>query len=370
MTAVREPVITEINGRFRAKLYVLKAARIGERKYEYDWGSTAAEARAASYERQRQQGAIPISALRKAEITVDLWIGQHLQYLRTIRGCRESSVYTYRKLHELYIRPMLGTIKLKDISPAHIAQMQQRMADATLSVARIRATTNFLGHALRRAYKQEIITRNPVDLLDRLPSKAVNGKAVLAKDDLDRLLQAFAGTWWYDHVLLLVYTGMRRGEMLGLRRCDVDLQTNVITVRCSLVDNGTALQHQEYAKTESGQRRIALAPRLVEMLRTRLEWTAVGGIEGPLFPGRDGRWQRPNSFNITFARKMREIGLKAWPHLLRHSHASILLRETGNLAQVSKHLGHSNTAITASVYAHAMQDVDHALATAIGEALK
>ena len=162
-------------------------------------------------------------------------------------------------------------------------------------------------------------------------------------------------------------SGCRRGELLALRWCDVDLEQGTLRVARSLerVTIRTAkrtryeLRFKE-PKTKRSRRTIALPPFAIERLRRhRLEqaerfFSAGARPDGStLLFERDGMPWNPNTFGLTFARIARDAKLpKVRLHDLRHSFASLLLAGGADLKTVSTALGHSTIAVTADVYAH------------------
>jgi integrase len=359
MSALRKPVLTQRGRLWQAKTYI---GRInGKSQYAYVSAETEAEATAAAYAKLRE--ANPAVGLGQSALTLGEWMQQHLQYMQRER--KHSTTHRANQIYRAYIEPVLAHKKLRQIAPLDIDLVHARLYKAQLSGSTIRQTHFLLNSAFRRAKRMGLMSTNPCADMDKPKLQEVR-KQVLTIENLKALLAAFAGTWWHDHVLLLTHTGLRRGELLGLRRRDVDLIAGTITVGNTLLEIDSEMR-VDTPKTAAGFRILALPADVMTMLKTRLETFDALSPDHPLFPNRDGDWQRPSSLSVAIKEQAKRLGLEAWTHLFRHSHASILLRATGDLAQVSKRLGHANTAITARVYSQAMEQVDHNMATVSGK---
>jgi integrase len=178
-----------------------------------------------------------------------------------------------------------------------------------------------------------------------------------------------------------VTTGLRRGEILGLRWSDVDLTAGIVTVVQSLEQTDEGLRFKS-PKTHRSRRSISLPAITIEALRShratqakeRLALGPARNEHGLVCPRPDGAPWAPDVFSTTFAAFVRRSGMKPFRfHDLRHSHATHLLRVGVHPKVVSERLGHSSVSITLDTYSHVLpgmqQDavrlIDSALATAI-----
>jgi integrase len=194
---------------------------------------------------------------------------------------------------------------------------------------------------------------------------AVELRAFLASVAEDRLRAAW---------VLIIATGMRRGELLGLRWSDLDLDDARAAVRRSLVSVRNELSFTE-PKTKRGRRSIALDSRTVDELRAHRvrqaqERLALGlgsdGPEGLVFTDALGDPIKPDTFSQFFERRVRQLGLpKIRLHDLRHSHASMALAAGVNPKVVSERLGHASVAFTLDTYSHAIPALEEEAAERI-----
>jgi integrase len=164
---------------------------------------------------------------------------------------------------------------------------------------------------------------------------------------------------------------MRRGEVLGLRWSDVDLDTARLSVRQAVIIVAYEVQTSDI-KTDNGRRTIDLCDRTIEVLK---EWRERQDEERDLlgdeyedndfvFASQDGSWVNPDFFSQCFDRLLTKSPLpRIRLHDLRHTHATILLKAGVPVKVVSERLGHANAAFTITVYQHVMPGMQADAAT-------
>jgi integrase len=202
---------------------------------------------------------------------------------------------------------------------------------------------------------------------------------LLAAIDADRTFLAFAGE---DRLaplwVLAASSGMRRGELLGVRWSDVDLDAATLQVRSSRVAFG-ALQVTKEPKTTRSRRTIPLPDRTVEALRTwkarqARERLAAGSAYtdlGLVFADELGGYLSPSGTSKAFGRQVKAAGLpRITLHQVRHSFATIALEQGIDVLYVSELLGHSSAAITQTVYQHSRPERVRAAVDTISKAIE
>ncbi len=205
-------------------------------------------------------------------------------------------------------------------------------------------------------------------------------KQILSANDVIAVVLAAKATQIYPHVVVLLSTGVRRGELMGLRWGDVDLEAAKLRVARSLeIISASRLRIKE-AKTRHGRRNISLPAIAVEALRdhrrAQLEARIKLGI-GKLtsshyvFGDFEGKALNPERITYQWKRFVVDTGLPTVTlHALRHSHASALIAAGQDVVTVSRRLGHASPTITLSIYAHLFANTDESAATAIEAVLK
>lgn len=245
-----------------------------------------------------------------------------------------------------------------------------------LSMRTVRYVHTIVSKALKDARRKGLVRSNVAE--DATPPAATAARApeftAWTPDELRRFLGAVAGHHHGALFRLAAMTGMRRGELVGLRWDDVDLEGGRLVVRHAITFAGGQLV-EGGPKTARGRRSIDLDPVTVATLRShrtrQLEERLLVGAgyddRGLVFAGPDGRPWQPDSITGAFDRlvakhELRRIRL----HDLRHTHASHLLAAGVNAKVVSERLGHSSVSFTLDVYGHVMpgQQADAAAAVA------
>jgi integrase len=171
-----------------------------------------------------------------------------------------------------------------------------------------------------------------------------------------------------DHILWLLYamTGMRRGEGLGLRWQDLDIQGGVMAVRQTVIDVGGRVEFST-PKTARGRRVIALDPSTLEAVRKH--WARNDRPPGSLvFSEKDGSPLNPGQVTRRFRAILSKVGLpRIRLHDLRHTHATLALQIGIHPKIVSERLGHSTVAFTLDIYSHATPHMQADAAIRLGE---
>ncbi len=165
-----------------------------------------------------------------------------------------------------------------------------------------------------------------------------------------------AGLW-----VVALSTGMRQGELFGLRWSDIEFDPGCITVRRSLDETRGTFMVKE-TKTK-GARRIDLPPHAVAVLQAhRKAMLAEGHIDAPVFCAPGGNWLRKsNVCRRDFVPAMKRAGVPVIRfHDMRHTHASLLLQAGVNVKVVAERLGHSSPTVTMNTYAHVLPTMQKA----------
>jgi integrase len=223
--------------------------------------------------------------------------------------------------------------------------------------------------ALKRAVRLGLIPRNPVDAVDPLRHSR-REVPLLDVHVAERVIEAATGTRLELPVLLAVTTGMRRGEILGLRWADADLEHGSLEVRQAL------LPGRRFAtpKSSSGRRPVALPGQVVEALKAQLaRCQETRRVLGPAYEDHDlvvclgdGRPWEPTTLSSAFHELTRKAGLEGLRfHDLRHLHATVLLRAGIHPKVVADRLGHSTVGVTLDVYSHVVPDLQKEAARAV-----
>ncbi|WP_306487746.1 tyrosine-type recombinase/integrase [Agathobaculum sp.] len=251
--------------------------------------------------------------------------------------------------------------------------------DKGLSAKTILHHHRLISSILSTAVKWQVIFSNPCERVD--PPKVENKEAVyLDEEQTAQLLEALEGESLQHQVIvkLLLYTGMRRGELCGLEWGDIDFDSSTIRVqRSSLYMSGVGVFTDE-TKNESSQRVMKVSDEAIEMLRVfrtaqrkdRLRLGDQWQDSGRIFTTWNGTPIRPDTITGWFHKFIAKSGLPPiHVHSLRHTNASLLIAAGTNLQTVAKRLGHANTTTTSKIYSHAIKSADEAAAETLQDIL-
>lgn len=195
-----------------------------------------------------------------------------------------------------------------------------------------------------------------------------------AGSDTQYLQQAY-----YIAILLALNTGMRLGEVFGLKWSDIDFDNNIVHVNRALVSTNTKGMKFEDPKTKGSKRRIAIPEKVkksLERYQKQQEWfaNALGdkftNKEGLVFTNSFGKPVNTTNFtNRYYKRMLGQAGLdqKICFHDLRHTHATLLLKQGVNIKVISERLGHSTVTMTLDTYSHLMPDMQQTAIDALNK---
>lgn len=307
----------------------------------------------------------------------NLLVGTYLEnWLTSKRSLRPSTRQAYRSHLDLYLLPRLGHLTLQGLRPHHIDRFFAEVAGGTrkpLSSASLHRLHATLRSALASAVKRRLISNNPASHVE-LPSRERVMEAVWTVEDVHRFLTYVADDRLAALYRVAIVTGLRRGELVGLRWLDIDLVAGAIRVVQQVVQLGTQL-HLGRPKTRSGERLVAVDLTTVALLEAHRErqrreqeaWGSAWHQTGHVFTYQDGHVLQPDYVTHKFRRDARRAGLPSIRfHGLRHTSASLALAAGVPMKVVSDRLGHSTTTITADLYSHVLPVVARDAADAIG----
>lgn len=284
---------------------------------------------------------------------------------------RPTTQENYRILVQHYVLPTLGATRLQDLSPAALNGLYGSLLasggrdGAGLAPKTVRNVHVLIHGALSDAVRWGKVMRNVADLADppRLPRREMK---VWSAEEMRRFLKSVADDRLYACWLLASTTGMRRGELLGLRWSDVDLRAG----RVSIVQTATLVGHRvqfSEPKTARSRRSLALDSATMEALREhrkhqlaeRLAWGSAYRESGRVFTREDGSPIHPELLADWFVSHAKRAGLpRIRLHDLRHSYATAGLAAGIPAKVVSERLGHASVGITLDTYSHVLPSMD------------
>jgi integrase len=308
-------------------------------------------------------------------------VAEYLQrWLRHARGRVRAGTYEgYESLLRLHAMPHLGEQFLDDVSPLVIQELYGELSAAPpagpgLSGGSVLNLHLVLTQAFAQAVRWQLIVSNPVaGAQPPRPRRAL--RQVVDPELLRRLLAAAAGTWLEAPVAIAAATGMRRGEILGLRWSDFDSELTLLRVQRTLQPTNDGLVFEQ-PKTPRSRRTVLLPEFLRPFLERQrhdqsVRQKALGAewVESGLAIDRgDGRPLNPDTLSAGWARFVRQRGLpQVRFHDLRHAHATLMLSQGVHPKVVSERLGHASIGITLDTYSHVLPTLQQEAAQAFDD---
>ena len=309
-------------------------------------------------------------------------VGDYLQaWLTGKHALKPKTMALYEDLTKHYLVPNLGHIRLLELRAHHLDRMYSAITlgrrGRPLSPSTIRRVHAVLRSALNTAVKRRLIPYNPANHIELAPENPKRPKpwtAAQCRTFIERIADDRLANLY--HVLLV--TGMRRGEAIGLRWEDVDLDGQCLFV----VQQITEVRGHSVVgtpKTKRGTRLVPIDAGTVAMLCRhreaqgieRVAWGPAWNEAGLVFTREDGRPLRPEYATRHFQALSQNLGLPVIRlHDLRHTSASLALAAGVELKVVSDRLGHSQISTTADLYTHVSRGLGRAAAEQIAGVLR
>lgn len=311
--------------------------------------------------------------------TKKMKLGEYFEYWLKEYCYNNLSINTiegYEQYIEKHIKPKLGNIELEKLKPLQLQSFYSEKLEngklngkGGLSRQTVRTLHRIIHGALTQAVKWQLVSRNVADCVE--PPKPKKYEAKFLNDEQTNLLiEKVKKSDIYIPVIIAIFTGMRRGEVLGLSWQNVNLEKRYIRVEQELSCTKQGLKILP-PKTNKSKRNIAIPDTLVNILKKH----KTEQIKNKLLLGQEyqnenmvctysnGKLFYPKRFSAKFHELLEKNGLPIVRfHDLRHSHASLLVKLGVQPKIISERLGHSNISITMDLYSHLYEEADREVA--------
>lgn len=315
-----------------------------------------------------------------SKLTLAQWLDEWMGMAIAPPHKRLRTYETYKGVVAKYLKPKLGQIRLGELRASHL---QQYYDSSSLSKATLQQHHAILHSALKAAVQQDLIPRNAASLVVGKPRAKEGKEDVLENcwetEEAKKFLEAAKARGVQSAAFygLAIETGMRKGELCGLRWIDVDLKAGTLSIVRQLVKPGP---EPIFGPPKNGQSRtIALGEQTMDLLRKhkaqqatmRLELGTAYHDHGLVFTKTFGE---PVQINNLGQREYRQIieaaGVRKIKfHGLRHTCATLLLKAGTPVNVVSERLGHKRVEVTLNTYAHALPSMQQEAALKLGQLL-
>ncbi len=274
---------------------------------------------------------------------------------------RASTVYGYRRYAQQYILPRLGEERLQNILPGHIKQLYGQLKEEGRGARTIQLVHVTLHAAFKQAVREGILGRNPVAAVERPAVEQVEFP-ILTIEQARQFLMIVIGLPYEALYYLAMLSGMRKGELLGLKWSDLDEQSSVLSVQRQLQQ----IPRQGYVlvppKTKAGRRDVKLGPVTLKKLQAhRTSQEALKAAAGDqwqennlMFTSSIGTFLDQSKVSREFKKALKAACLPEIRfHDLRHTSLSTLMENGISANTVQRRAGHSKASTTVNIYGHA-----------------
>jgi len=284
---------------------------------------------------------------------------------------------SYTSIIERHLIPALGRVSLVDLQAQYIqSYYAKKLSDGRadgkggLSARSVVYHHRILSKALDYAVKMGLVVRNVAKVVEP-PRVARVTMQTLSQEEVSRFLDAARETDYYVYFATLLYTGLRRGELLALRWRNLDLNNGKLSVVETAYRLGSGEYRIKAPKTSLSRRTVILPPSLIELFKVyrfdqellRIQLGISLNADDFVFIRPDGSPINPNAVTLAFRRIIKRAGLKNIRiHDLRHTHATLMLKAGIHPKVVSERLGHANIGITLDIYSHVLPGLQEAAA--------
>lgn len=305
------------------------------------------------------------------------------------RGIKNNTLQNYKYMYRTFVQPGFGKLKVVNVKKIDVRQFYNRLYDeGTMKISTMETIQNVLHQVFQLAVDDDIIRHNPCDNMLR-ELKQVYGddadkrRALTSEEQkifLDYLLNHPKEKHWYPVFYILANTGMRAGELTGLRWCDVNMKKGTISINHTLVyydhNDGKGCYYSiNTPKTKAGERKIPMTEGVKAAFQMELDYQKKRGIVNEshidgyrdfVFVTRWGKVQNYSNLNDAIKRIVRKCNAEIMDkyegeedppllpyftcHHLRHSFATRLVEAGVNVKVCQEILGHADISTTLNIY--------------------
>ena len=363
------------DGRWEGRYTAGRDPVTGKQIFKNVLGKTQAEVKEKLQKALAQAGKIDFT--KTGKYTVTMWMNEWFENVAKIK-VRPSSHQTYRGYIDHHIAPNIGNIPLEKLTTMDLQKLYRKLLDKGrverieakrqpkgLSAKTVRNINQVISSAMDFAVAQKIIPENPCKAV-ALPKVEHKEMQTIPSEQLQAFLQEAKATGVYEMYYIELATGLRRGELLGLKWTDIDWNNGIIKVRRQVARvDGQIVEAP--LKTKNSYRAVTISQQAIEVLKQQKEKT----YDQYVFPSPNGGPISPDSVNNMLKRVLARAGIpKVRFHDLRHTFATIALQNGVDIKTVSGMLGHFSAGFTLDTYAHVTTAAQKEAADTMGNVLQ
>jgi len=359
------------DGRWEGRYTAGRDPVTGRTIYKNVLGKTQAEVKAKLKSAIEKSG---VQSLRTERYTVGQWLDTWMENYAKLQ-VRPSSYKTYQGFIDNHIKPTLGDISLEKLTSMDLQRLYKHLLESGrvectesrskpkgLSVKTVRNINQMISSALNCAVEQRLIPSNPTKgcVLPKLERKEMK---ILPPESLGTFFEEARRSGVFELYYIDLATGLRRGELLGLKWSDVDLEKGIIYVRRQILrQNGEVVEAP--LKTKNSYRSIAIGADAIKVLK------GMEQRDEYVFPSPYGGPMSPDSVLHMLQRVLKRAGLERIRfHDLRHTFSVLALQNGVDVKTLSAMLGHYSAGFTLDTYAHVTTSMQKQAANTVGNFL-
>lgn len=317
-----------------------------------------------------------LDVVKAGQYTVGRWMDVWFENYAKIK-VRPSSHKTYKGYIENHIKPSIGKIPLSKLTTLEVQALYRKLLTSGrverteskqqpngLSAKTVRNINQVISSAMKLAKSQKLISTNPTDGC-ALPKVEHQEMKTLTADQLAAFFREAKNSGMFEMYYLELATGLRRGELLGLKWGDINLETGAIQIKRQVARiNGEVVEAP--LKTKNSYRTLSIGADAVEILQEQRNKVAGEYV----FPSPNGGPISPDSVLHMLHRVLERAGLpKIRFHDLRHTFSTLALQNGVDIKTVSGMLGHYSAGFTLDTYAHVTTAAQKEAAKTMGSLL-
>lgn len=319
-----------------------------------------------------------LDIVKAGQYTLGQWMDVWFENYAKLK-VRPSSHQTYKGYINNHIKPYVGSIPLSKLTSldlqklykmllteGRIDRIESKNQPKGLSAKTVRNINQIISSALNLAKEQKLLSSNPADAC-ALPKVEHREMKTLPVEQLTSFLREAKETGVYEMYYIELATGLRRGELLGLKWQDIDMVNGTIRVQRQVARiDGEIVEAP--LKTKNSYRNVSIGPDAIEVLK---EQKKKAGDSEYVFPSPNGGPISPDSVLNMLHRVLERAGLpKIRFHDLRHTFATLALQNGVDIKTVSGMLGHFSAGFTLDTYAHVTTSAQREAANTMGGVLR
>ena len=320
-----------------------------------------------------------IDVIVSDQMTTGEWLDTWLEhYAKPVM--RATTYNNYETLIRLHIKPYIGEVKLNKLTTLQIQKLYNKLLSdgrfdrpeardkpKGLSSKTVRNIHTVIHSACEKAIVERLLAVNPTKGC-RLPKKERTEMKVLPPEKLADFFREAKETGVFELYYLDLSTGLRRGELLGLKWSDIDFEKRTLEVKRQIQRVNGVIQ-ETAPKTNNAYRKILLSSETIEILKAYKEQQTIQSEY--VFPSPTGEIMEPDSARKMLKRVLQRAGSDELRfHDLRHTFATLALQNGVDVKTLSGILGHYSAGFTLDTYAHVTTQMQEEAANKMGDFLQ